>query len=92
MATSPNPRTFALGTPRRSSDFLLVERIEGGDFSLVIAEFLGQRRTGQITLHVLSGRVCSIETKRKTPHPSTPFPTDEKNSSNPLDSSSTSVG
>lgn len=69
MTTSPNPRAFALGTPRRSSDLLVVERIEGGDFSLAIAEFLGQRRTGQITLHVLSGRVCSIETKRKTSFP-----------------------
>lgn len=65
MATNPNPRAFALGTPRRSSERHLIERIEGGDFSLAIAEFLGQRRTGQITLHVLSGRVCSIETKRK---------------------------
>lgn len=64
MAT--NPKTFALGTPRRSSDILIIERIEGGDFSLAIAEFMGQRYTGQVVLHVLAGRVCSIETKRKS--------------------------
>ena len=56
----PNPLTA-------KSETIIISHFSGGDVEKTIETILGEKRSGQLTLHVSQGRVGSVEWREKGP-------------------------